>query len=187
MQKMKNLGSLLCIMIYAAAKYDLQSDGVLCSLGSLAWLLDCAVFDISCLILTYKTSLSTILFSLLHSLDPDTATAEQLKEAFCRLVSPRKKVNSHLHAIPQWVNKSFHQGHWPQGSEVDPGSPVEREAGRGGGGKEQEWRRLEDLRLLRPRHPRHHRPPPLPHGLHLLRGQEDLLDLSQGSQRIKTG
>ena len=158
----------------------------------------CSMFSwFSCLIawlcgvryFLFDSNIQNFLFSLLHSLDPDTATAEQLKEAFCRLVSPRKKVNSHcyLHAIPQWMNKSFHQGHWPQGSEVDPGSPVEREAGRGGGGKEQEWRRLEDLGLLRPRHPRHHRPPPLPHGLHLLRGQEDLLDLSQGSQRIKTG
>ena len=31
--------------------------------------------------------LCSIVFRLLHSLDPDTATAEQLKEAFCRLVS----------------------------------------------------------------------------------------------------
>ena len=43
---------------------------------------------------------------------------------------------------------------------------------------------MEDLRLQRPRHRQHHRAPPLPHGLHLLRDQEDLLDLSQGSQRI---
>ena len=31
--------------------------------------------------------LCSIVFRLLHSLDPDTATAEQLKEAFCRFVS----------------------------------------------------------------------------------------------------
>ena len=29
-------------------------------------------------------------FSLLHSLDPGTATADQLKEAFCRLVFSEK-------------------------------------------------------------------------------------------------
>ena len=63
---------------------------------------------------------------------------------------------------------------------------VEREAGRGGG-EEQKRGRMEDLWLLHPHHPEHHRTPPLPHGLHLLWGQEDLLDLSQGSERIQTG
>ena len=166
-------------------------------------MLDCTIFHIFYLIVTsyinkiifgckyFKFSLSSIVLASSIPLTLALQLLSSWKKHFAGWFL-WEKVSSVLFAssIPWWLNKTWafhHQGHWPQGTEVDPGGPVEREAG-GGGGEEQEWRRrMEDLRILRPRHPRHHRPPPLPHGLHLLWGQEDLLDLSQSSERIQTG
>ena len=102
------------------------------------------VFDIPCLILTYKTSLSAILFSLLHSLDPDTATAEQLKEAFCRLVSLRKGQLSAIciQFLSGWI-KHFTRDIDPKGLKLilaallkeKQAEEVEREKNGGGGWK----------------------------------------------------
>ena len=49
--------------------------------------------------------LCSIVISLLHSLDPNTATAEELKEAFCRFVS--QNWSCYLHPFPQKLNKTW--------------------------------------------------------------------------------